>query len=197
MTSFSTKIAALSTAIAIVASTAAALPLAPGDDFTMDYLDNGILQASFNGTVRTGVDLSPFGGALSVDMNAGPDGDAFTITSNGNYCGWSCASSVETIRFSGLDFGASGFVVNNFVDNTGAGSSGGVGAILTVLSPGSFEITWTDPVGLIAMFTTGDVAFSGTFAEDVPSTPVPVPVPASAPLALIGFGALAMMRRRR
>lgn len=185
---------AATTALFIGTGAAHALALSPGDAFGMSYINNGTTVASFNGTVGAGPDLSPFGGALSIDMNAGPNGDGFTITTqNGNYCGWTCAASVEAIVFTGLDFGVPGFLVDNFVDNTDAATTGGIGAILTVLSPSSFSISWTDPDGAIAMFTNGEVTFSGTFVEDTTIAPVPVP----APLALLGFGSLLLLRRRQ
>lgn len=189
---------AATTALFIGSSAASALALAPGDVVSMAYMNDGSTISTFSGTVGAGTDISPFRGALSVDMNAGPNGDGFTITSNGNYCGITCASSVETIVFSGLDFGAPGFVIDSFLDNTGAGTSGGSAAVVDILSPSSFSITFTDPAGAIAMFRTGQVTFSGTFADaPVSAEPIaPIPLPSPAPLAALGIGALAILRRR-
>lgn len=189
MRTFTTKIAAICTALMMGAGSAAALPLAPGDDFNLQFQDDGIALSNFNGTVGAGTDVSPYGGALQVDLNTGVGGDEFTVTSAGSYCGLICNGSAATMLFTGLDFGTD-FIVSDFTDTTG------LGAIFTVLSPTSFSITWTDPVGAATSFQPGVVAFSGRFIE-APVVVTAVPLPASAPLALLGLTALIGVGRRR
>ncbi len=171
-------------ALAVVIGTpsAHAASLLAGDFVTLGFVDDGAPVSTWNGTIGAGADIIPYG-ALNIDLNAGPAGDQFTISSNGTYCGLACDGSIVSMVFTGLDFGTP-FSVDNFVDTTG------LNAFVTVLSDTSFSITWTGASG--AHFFPATTAFSGSFG-----TIAPVPLPAPLALLAFGVGGLALKGRRR
>ncbi len=185
MNKFVTTLLSAAAAVVIGTSTAHGASLLAGDNVSLDFVDDGTTVSSWSGTIGAGRDLNPYS-ALSIDLNTGPAGDGFTITSNGTYCGLSCNGSTVEMIFTGLDFGTA-FTVDNFVDTTG------LSAFTTILSDTSFSITWTGAGG--AHFFPGTVAFSGTFGTVTPIA-VPLPLPA-AMLGIAGFGLMAARRKSR
>ncbi len=174
-------------AFALVMGTSAAqgASLLAGDNISVSFIDDGNTASTWNGTIGAGADITPYG-ALSIDLNTGPAGDGFSVTSNGTYCGFVCNGSTVSMLFTGLDFGTD-FTIDNFVNTTG------LSAFTTVISDTSFSITWIDNSGS-ANFFPGTVAFSGTFGT---VTPVQVPLPLPAAMLAFACSGLLVARRKR
>ena len=181
MTKISKLIPAVAVALLALGATAEASTL-DGDTVSVN-LSTG-LGGDF-GTevvlVGAGVDANYFSNQ-DLDFNSGVDGDIFSITSLGNYCGMStCAGSGDIVTFTltSLDFGEP-LVGVNILTSIG-------GATVTSLTSDSVTFEWTEaaiPDGtyFTAQFITG---------------PSPIPLPASMPLLAIGLAGLAALRSRR
>ncbi|SFR02266.1 VPLPA-CTERM sorting domain-containing protein [Poseidonocella sedimentorum] len=121
--------------------------------------------------------------SLSYDLNAGPDGDLFTLRSKGAYCGLNCSTPPTPVVWTllGLDFvGGQPLtdfeIVQGFSDAT------------VSFTDSSVTITYTDDSLSPGIF------FQGRFVTEPLSA---VPLPASFPLVLAGLGGLGLLRRKQ
>jgi hypothetical protein len=178
------KLFALLFAVLLPAVQVEAATLSPGDAVTVQYLDDGVVRQTRNGTVGGGSEVSLYS-VIPVDLNAGAAGDGFTVSSLNNYCGFTCNGSDITLLFSGLDFGST-FAIDNFVNNTS------YDVTANVINSSSFSLTWNENLGRGSYLPAG-VLFSGTFGP-VPST---VPLPAGLTLLLSALGLLGWHKARK
>ena len=114
------------------------------------------------------------------DLNAGVDGDIFTLSSSADFCGIDLCdpSNIVTWTLTGLDFGT---------PITGFEMLSSIGGATATFTATSVTISYADvgiPVGLY---------LEGRFITD----PSPVPLPAGLSLIATGIGALVALRKRR
>jgi hypothetical protein len=181
------KLFALLFAVLLPAVQAQAATLSPGDNVTVQYLNDGTVRRTNTGTISAiggGADTSLYT-VLQIDLNSGAAGDGFNITVAGNYCGFSCDGSDITMLFTGLDFGST-YAIDNFVNNTS------YAVTANVINSSSFSLTWSENLGFGTYLPAG-VLFSGTFGP-VPST---VPLPAGLNLLLSALGLLGWHKARK
>jgi hypothetical protein len=162
-----------------------AATLTSGDQVTLQYTHGGTSIYQDTSTVGSGHEFSLYN-ALPIDLNAGIDGDGFSLSSNGNYCGIRCDGQEAKLTFSGLDFGTD-FTIENFVNNSGYAMT------TTVHDSSSFSLSWTEATDYRAYMPQG-VLFSASFGTAV--TPAAVPLPAGAPLLIAALGMLAWRRKK-
>lgn len=131
--------------------------------------------------VGAGVDANYFGNQ-DLDFNDGVDGDIFSITSLGSFCGMStCEGSGDIVTFTltSLDFGGALLGVNIL---TSIG-----GAIVSSFTADSVTFQWTEAT----------ISAGTYFTAQFVTGPSPIPLPASLPLLAIGLAGLAALRSRR
>jgi hypothetical protein len=115
------------------------------------------------------------------DLNDGANGDLFTITSTGDFCGMtSCSGSGDTVTWTltGLDFGT---------PITGFSLSSSIGGATASFTGTSVTISWTEAAIPFGTYTVGQFL----------TGPSAVPLPAGLPMVASGIGALVMLRKRR
>ncbi|SFA90434.1 VPLPA-CTERM protein sorting domain-containing protein [Poseidonocella pacifica] len=167
---------------ALVAAQALALPVAAAT-LDGDSVNLGLF-ASFSWGDYTPTAGAGEDGNISsqfYDLNAGPDGDLFTIRSERSLCGINCLGDTVVWTLADLDF-VGGLPLTDFVIVQNYSDAS------VSFTDDSVTISYTD-----AFIPTG-IYFQGRFV----TTPLPdVPLPASLPLALVGLAGLGIFRKKQ